>query len=352
MKIIISLQLLTLLTIIAGLIWPRKAKALPQPVQYAPPKAKAITKPAQHTSPKAPASVTPAPIAVTPDSAPEKLSDEALAAKWIERATKTAKQLPRTEVLAAALLRYPTVKPVFSELFSQRQKLLESPLSLDVKRLIITELISLSENFQRNCNPGDLGYAARMVAKSSELGDDLIEEARSLQRESISFTLDEIAAELTKLAANMARPDAALDKLAQLDASLDDAIINNFPELKSRRAELTEKTIEIVSKPRQPSGSDDVKAYNRRAIAAANSAFARFGTHDDGKLFSSGSVNFNIASNQQVLINDLGGWDTALLLPSTSMFVNQVYGEIFQKLNHEGRVSLASLMVNAAPQKA
>lgn len=248
------------------------------------------------------------------------------------------------ETLEAAFTRFPSSRRVFDELARVYLGIADETASLITEREALVRLRQHTGRFEAVCSRSDLAHARDIRSQLSERIDQLINQIEQRQRQVLEAALSRLENEVDGLRSNGKPFNEAMEHLAQHDEAINSGAIERYPELRARYDEVSRQIIELLQ---EGDNQGEERAYDQRAVAAARKAWERFKSHEEKGFFNDGKNDFNRKSNIARLVTDLGGWEAHRLLPSTTTYITSVYSEIFQKLNHTGRLELTSAMLKA-----
>jgi hypothetical protein len=185
-----------------------------------------------------------------------------------------------------------------------------------------------------NCSAADFSYAKKELDHSLKLGNQYMNEVENKRLAIQKETLESLELKVEALQLSEDHTDAEVNAIEALDQKIDKSFIKQYPNLHTQYQDISKKLMKYFA----PAEKEEtvIKQYNLEAIESIKSAYSTF---------QSNERNYKQGINFQVLTEKLGGWESQYLDPSTQIYFQSVYSEIFSKLNPDVKPKFARGML-------
>lgn len=256
--------------------------------------------------------------------------------RWLILAEENANNPPLViDCLESAINKYPNSRI----LVDTYQKIID-PLISSQNQLIRKNAIERNNRVLRvyldNCTSDDWNHAYALMDKVLMQGNELMNEIVENSEDMNTKVLEEMEKILSQ---DKKLSDNDMQLLEKLDLSINIPLLEKNPSLRERYQIITNKLVALFN---NESNNKQIRDYNFKAINYIRDAYTAFYKHEK---------EFKKGDNLQTLVWHLGGWDFDKLLPSTQIYQQSVYSEIFAQLDPDAKVSMAKKMLDATSKE-
>ena len=257
---------------------------------------------------------------------------------WVSAINTSHNTTESIERIESAMNKYPGVKVLFVKFQEEITPLLSSENQV-IKKHAIERYNGQARLFSDNCRSEDWSFANDALEQSLQLGNQFMIDVQNTRHSNLKnkiFNL-ELLSTLTK--SNTELSTVSIEVIEKADKEIDKKLFDSYPELKARYNKVSQQFIAYFT----PSHEDEktIKEYNLTALSDFHTALTLF--HSNENAFKSGA-------SIHLLIEKLGGWKSEHLASPTQVYFQNVYSEIFSKLNPNVKVEFSKAMLNA-PRK-
>ncbi|MCT6922155.1 MAG: hypothetical protein M3Z34_08785 [Staphylococcus epidermidis] len=256
--------------------------------------------------------------------------DEFQQNEWSQLIHSQTNQRIKLQYLESALNKFPNNRQFFEEYLQLIKEILENA-TPQAKQTIIEKLNHASRIFFDNCKAEDANYAQKSKDDAIRLGHEFMKEMDQAQEKQLSNMIKRLE-ELVVSSKNN------VGEIEKIDININKAILKNYPNLLQKYQQVTAKlTADLMEKPSE----EKIKSYNLKAVESFRKAQTYFNNNEAA-----------VKKGQSLteVINYLGGWDLQYLSPPAQIYYQNVYSDIFSKLDADIKPQMTERILKASPK--
>lgn len=239
--------------------------------------------------------------------------DEIQQNEWLNLIQSQTNQRTKIQFIESAMNKFPSNRQFFEE-YLQLLKVTLGNATPIAKQRIIEKMNHSSRIFFDNCTVDDANFAQQTKDYVIRLGHDFMKEFDRAQEKELSLLIN-------KLEELVGSSKTNLVVIENLDTEINKAILKNYPSLYQKYQQITTKlTTSLMEKPSE----EKIKSYNLRAVESFRKA---------QNYFINNESSIKKGQNLEEIIKYLGGWDLQYLSSPTQIYYQNVYSDIFSKLD-------------------
>ncbi|MFS0576654.1 hypothetical protein AB1K83_13530 [Sporosarcina sp. 179-K 3D1 HS] len=248
--------------------------------------------------------------------------------QWIELINNESNHAQAIQQVESALNKFPGSSELI-ELYTKRiTPYLESS-EQPIQKLALERYNRATRVFLDNCQPSMWKRAKQLHNEALELGNRYMKS----KVQQFEIQAEQIISVLETITSAKSLSPKQLERVEKLDNRLQKDLLKNFKGLHARYNKVTQRLFSHLS----PSiDQKAVNEYNLNAIQQFKSA---------QELFTQQESSFKQGIDLARLSNLLGCWDQTYLTPPTQLYFQNVYSDIFAKLNPEVKPEMTKLML-------
>lgn len=253
--------------------------------------------------------------------------------KWValveENKGEAATTIP---IIESALNKYPSSRMLMN-LFQEHISFLLTAENVVIRKHAIERYNRAARVFIDNCKATDWSYAKQVLEDALKLGNMYINETETKRVAKLKDTLNVLEQKIVKVG-NSSVTEGELLEIEKLDGQIDKKLLGNYPELLQRYQHISKKLLAYFSA--EQTDEEKWKQYNLRAVQAFKDAY---------QLFLANEKTYKKGININSILSNLGGWEAKYFYPSTQVYFQAVYSEIFAKLDPDVKPVFSSKMI-------
>jgi len=259
--------------------------------------------------------------------------------QWIKLVEKRLEQEQIEEALGAldsAIDKYPASR-LLLELYGKVIGPLIKSEDTMVKRDSLKRYNRVVELFFNHCCFEDWEFAFKVKRGVNSIGDNMVNVLQQKRISRIKDIISEFENQVEDLMRKKQINEIDIQRLNKIDESIEKQLLIAIPDLESKYHNLSKRVLEKFKTDQENSQENKQAQYNKRAIEAAKIALDRFNDFDSK----------HIDQNQlQQIVSKLGVWERNYFYPSTALYHNTVYQQIFSELSNENKLKITRLMAD------
>lgn len=254
--------------------------------------------------------------------------------KWGKLIAETQDNNLKRVFVEAAFYRYPNNVAFFDffyELLMQEFQMSNR----NIKKIVVGKAQQLTQYFINHCAVEDIEYAYQKEQEVLDLSKQYMKDVVAHEEEKLEKQINSLEELVSK--------QEPLEKIQQLDATINKAVLEHHPSASEKYNELLRKVTEnVINEPSE----QQVLEYNRRAISQAQEA-ENIIKEETKRLQKEKEGSKDLLPQ---LANKLGGWEDYYLTNPTQTYVQAVYSHLFGLLAPNLKPELTKFMLKV-PKK-
>lgn len=254
--------------------------------------------------------------------------DELQQKEWMVLIKSQTNQRVKLQYIESALNKFPSNR----QFFEGYMELLKATLvhaTPKAKKTIIEKMNHVSRIFFDNCKAEDAPYAQKSKDETIRLGHDFMKEIDQAQEK-------QLANMINKLEQLAVASKANIVEIENLDTQINKGLLKNYPNLMQKYQRITAKlATDLMEKPSE----EKIKTYNLTAVESFRKA---------QNYYKNNEASIKKGVNLTQIIHYLGGWDMQYLSPPAQIYYQNVYSDIFSKLDPEIKPQMTEQILKAS----
>lgn len=233
--------------------------------------------------------------------------------EWKQLIENQRNQRTKLQYLESALNKFPDHRYFFEEYMELLKDTLTNATDR-AKPTIIEKMNHTSRIFFDHCRAEDAYFAQQEKDETIRLGHVFMEEFNLKQERNLKTQVDKLNQFVLNSKENMY-------EIEKLDESINKGALKKYPKLLQRYQIITKKlAAEIMEKPSE----EKIQTYNLKAVEAFKRAH---------EYFKNNESSVKTGATLPKVIKELGGWKLQYLTQPTQIYYQNIYSEIFSKLD-------------------
>jgi hypothetical protein len=225
------------------------------------------------------------------------------------------------EFLESALNKYPSSRELIKEYCLHIKKLITSDKS-SIRKQAIERYNRAARIYLDNCLHQDWNYAKEIMDEALKIGNEYINDIEKQRYKKENNMILQLEQKASLLKTGVKLSEAEIDEIEKLDQMVDKNFVNQHKILMERYISVSQRFMRFFSNIQDDDTA--IKEYNLKALKSIHEAHSNFKLNE--KIYKQG-IDIN------KIVKLLGGWDMSILHPSTQIYFQSVYSDLFAKLN-------------------
>ena len=253
---------------------------------------------------------------------------------WLENIQEENNQAHAIQKLESALNKFPGSDTLIQEYKNRIEPFLESS-QPTIQKSAIERFNRATRVYLDNCHPSMWNVAKELKDNALSLGDLYMKN----QENQFKVHAEKIISELEVAITYTPPTKNQLQQIENLGEQLEKDILKNYKDLYTRYTRVTQRLINHLSKD---SDEQSIRNYNLSAVDEFKRAQEKFSLNE---------AHYKQGNDLHLLTKMLGEWDQTYLSAPSQLYFQNIYADIFSKLNPSAKPKMTKLMLKETKRK-
>lgn len=253
---------------------------------------------------------------------------------WFENIQEENNHARAIQKLESALNKFPGSDTLIQEYKNRIEPFLESS-ETAIQKSAIERFNRATRLYLDNCHPSMWNVAKELKDDALSLGNLYMKNRENQFKVNAEKIISALEAAIT----NTPPTKNQLQQIEYLDEQLEKDILKNYKDLYTRYNKITQRLINHLSKDLD---EQSIRDYNLLAVDQFKHAQEKF---------SSNEAHYKQGNDLHLLTKMLGEWNQTYLSAPSQLYFQNIYADIFSKLNPSAKPKMTKLMLKETKRK-